>query len=93
MNFTNILQQSINHFHVVILVSTVILHIIFASGIAHDIGNLHRLNIKPVLLPGNAWVMATLIIGIWVVLSYWLMHHSSLARSATMIKESYEYHR
>jgi len=93
MDFINIPQQIINHFHVVILVITIILHIIFASGIARDIGNLYCLNIKPVLLPGNAWVMATLIIGIWVVLAYWLMHHSSMARSATMIKESHEYHR
>ena len=91
MDFANTLQHSISHFHVVLLIITVILHIIFASGVARDIGNLHRLNVKPVLLPGGAWVMATLIMGIWVVLAYWLMHHSILARSAMIVKEPHEY--
>ena len=63
-----------------IMLATVFLHILFAAGVAKDIGNMQKRNILPMILPGFAWVLTALITGILGVLAYWFVHHSSLAR-------------
>ena len=84
------LQPIMANIQLMIMIIAAILHILFASGVAKDIGNLQRMNIKPQFLSGSTWVMATLIGGVFVLLVYWLFHHSSLARSSGPLKE---YHR
>lgn len=79
-NLLGPLSQSLQGFNTVLFVLNVILHLLFASGVAKDIGNFHRKGIPTQFIPGMAWVLATLIGGIWVLAVYWLMHHSSLAR-------------
>jgi hypothetical protein len=59
---------------------TGILHILYAAGIAKDIGNLAKKSIQPFFLPGIGWVLAALLGGIFTLLVYWLMHHSSLSK-------------
>ncbi len=73
-------SQSITNIQLLILLLNVLLHIIFAAGTAHDINQLHRVGITPRFIPAFAWVLATLIGGIFVLALYWLMHHSTLAR-------------
>ncbi len=62
------------------LVLSAVLHLLYAVGIAKDIGNLSKKHIQPLFLPGIAWVFAALVGGIFTLLVYWLMHHSSLTR-------------
>lgn len=63
-----------------IMVMMVLLHIVCALAISRDLGHLAKRKILPQLLPSAGWVLAGLIVGIWAVLIYWLMHHSSLSR-------------
>jgi hypothetical protein len=76
---TNLLQstQGIDQ---ILLVLNAILHVIFASGVARDVGNFNRQHIPTQFISGMAWVLATLLGGVLVLAIYWLMHHSSLAR-------------
>lgn len=59
---------------------TAVLHILYAAGIAKDIGNLNKKHLQPFFLPGIGWVLAALLGGIFTVLAYWLIHHSTLAK-------------
>ena len=72
--------QTILSLQTILMLLTVLLHIIFASGIARDVGELHRKAIPTRFIPGYAWVLATLIGGILVLAVYWLIHHSTLGR-------------
>ncbi len=59
---------------------TVILHIICATAVAKDLGNMAKRSIAPQILPTAGWVLAALLGGIWATGIYWVMHHSSWAR-------------
>lgn len=72
--------DSIAHLQALILLLNALLHIVFATGVAKDISNLNKLDIPSRLIPGIAWVLATLIGGILVLVAYWAVHHSTLAR-------------
>jgi hypothetical protein len=76
-------SQSMSNITLVIFLINVVLHLIFAAGIAKDINNLIRLHVRPHFVPGFAWVLATLVGGVFVAAIYWVMHHSTLARRAT----------
>lgn len=76
----NGINITILQFHTLFVILTVLLHIICATAIASDIGQMHKRNIPSRLLPGSGWVLAGLLLGLWGLLAYWLMHHSSLAR-------------
>jgi phage shock protein PspC (stress-responsive transcriptional regulator) len=74
------LSQTIVHLNYVMTGLTALVHLLFAAGVAKDIGNMTKRNLFPQLVPGYVWVLASLLSGVWAVLIYWLMHHSSLAR-------------
>lgn len=80
MDFINALNLSVMQFHSIILLLTVILHILIATGIAKDIGSMRKRQLPPLFMPASAWVLAGLLAGIWGLMVYWLMHHSSIAR-------------
>ncbi|WP_119343410.1 hypothetical protein [Facilibium subflavum] len=65
---------------ILISVLSVIVHIVCALGVSKDLGNFHKRNIAPQLMPNFAWVLTVLVTGVWGFLIYWLMHHSSLSR-------------
>lgn len=67
-------------FGVMLAILVVILHIFLATGVAKDIAYLHEKGGKPLFASGTVWVMAVLILGLWALLIYWLIHHSNLAR-------------
>lgn len=75
------LTNSLGHISIVFGLLTLIVNLIFSAGVAKDVGNLHHRGIPTQLVPGFAWVIATLALGIWSALIYWLIHHSSLARN------------
>ena len=79
-NILNQFSGTINHIMFFILIINVLVHIIFAAGVARDVGHLHKVNINTQIAPGFAWVLGTLIGGIFIGVAYWVMHHSSLAR-------------
>jgi hypothetical protein len=59
---------------------TGLLHILYAAGIAKDLGNMAKRHMYPLFLPSLGWVLAGLLGGIFTVLIYWLMHHSNLSK-------------
>lgn len=78
--FINMLNMTVLQFHSIMMILIIILHIFIAAGVARDIGMMNKRQLPPLVLPGSVWVLAALITGIWGLLVYWLMHHSSLAR-------------
>lgn len=74
------LNMTMLQMHTVLIVLIVALHFICATAIAKDVGRLHKRMIPTQMMPGMAWILAGLLIGVWGLLIYWLMHHSSLAR-------------
>ncbi len=76
----NELSLTVVQLHTFVIIFTVVLHILCATGIARDIGQLHKRHIPTQLLAGSTWVLASLLTGLLGVIVYWLMHHSSLAR-------------
>lgn len=75
-------SSQIQTFFYLIMIINGILHFIFASAVARDAGNLHRLGQKPALVNAPTWAFATLIGGVFTATIYWLLHHSSLTRPA-----------
>ncbi len=79
-SFFSQFSGSISHIMMLILIVNILVHLIFAVGVAKDAGHFHKSNIPTQLVPGFAWVLATLIGGVFVGVAYWVMHHSTLAR-------------
>lgn len=79
-DYINSLNMSMMQFHSIILILVVLLHILIATGIARDIGSMAKRQIPPVMLSASAWVLAGLLTGVWGLLVYWVIHHSSLSR-------------
>lgn len=80
MDYINTLNMTVMQFHSIMIILLVLLHVCIAAGIARDIGAMQKRQIPPILLAGSIWVLAGLLTGIWGLLIYWLVHHSSLAR-------------
>ena len=76
--FSNQLQT----FFYLITIINGLLHFIFAAAVARDAGNLNRLRQKPVLVSPSVWAFATLLGGVIIAAIYWILHHSTLTRTA-----------
>ncbi len=63
-----------------LLIINVILHIIFASAVAKDAGNLVKGNRETTLVSGITWSFATLLGGVYIAIVYWVIHHAKFAR-------------
>ena len=57
-----------------------LLHIIFASAVAKDAGQMNKIHRTPYLVSGITWAFATLVGGVLIAICYWLIHYSTLAR-------------
>lgn len=75
--------NQIETFLYLIMLINGVLHLIFASAVARDSGNLARQGQKPVLVSGATWSFATLIGGVFVAAMYWILHYSTLTRPVT----------
>jgi|688.fasta_scaffold262219_2 hypothetical protein len=79
-DFLSSLGSIPQHLSLLWILLTGLLHLLYAAGIAKDIGNLEKRSIQPLFLPGIGWVLAALLGGIFTVLVYWLIHHSTLSK-------------
>ena len=76
-------QSYANHIASVQMLLTlinIVIHILFAGGVARDSGMLDKAGMKPALASGITWAFATLIGGVFVAAAYWFIHHSKFTR-------------
>lgn len=88
---TDIIQHyevQIQTFHYLILLINAILHVLFAGAVARDAGNLYQLGQRPALVSAATWAFATLISGVWAAAIYWFIHHSTLTRPSSALREN-----
>ncbi|MDO8954399.1 MAG: hypothetical protein Q7V63_06085 [Gammaproteobacteria bacterium] len=79
-DFINTLSPAMSSVHSLFFILIIVLHLIFASGVAKDIGLLTKRGLPTIIIPGYAWVLATLVGGIFTLAIYWLIHHSNFAK-------------
>ncbi len=83
--FNDLIQQlhgQIETFQYLLLLISLILHLLFAGGVARDAGHLYKLGQQPALVSAGTWAFATLIGGVITAAIYWFIHHSTLTRPA-----------
>ena len=76
----NFSSQIVSNFSFIVVILGILVHLILAAGVAKDVNNFSTQGIGTQLINGASWVMVVLITGIWGILVYWLIHHSTLGR-------------
>ncbi|MFN3234918.1 MAG: hypothetical protein ACE365_05860 [Gammaproteobacteria bacterium] len=61
--------------HLMVIIITAIIHVIFAGAVARDAGQLAKRGLRTHLVSSVTWAFATLIGGPLVAVGYWFMHH------------------
>lgn len=79
-NLTQSIMNEAQSINMMIVALTAIIHIVFASAVAKDAGQLHKRNQTTILVSGIVWAFATLVGGVFVAVGYWFVHYSSLMR-------------
>ena len=64
----------------IITIFMILIHIFCGLAIAKDIPRVLQRRITTVLLPKNIWILVGLVIGIWGLFIYWIMHHTNISR-------------
>jgi hypothetical protein len=88
---TEIVKQygiQIQTFNYLLILINAILHVLFAGAVARDGGNLYHLGQRPALVSAGTWAFATLLGGVITAAIYWFIHHSTLTRPNSFLKEN-----
>jgi hypothetical protein len=80
--------QQFQHLQWVLLFINAGVHVLFAGAVAKDAGLMAQLGRKTVLVSGYVWSFATLLGGIFVAVTYWIIHHSTLTNITSNIKRN-----
>jgi len=75
MNFFTEVINQLPSIHLMIVVISAIVHILFSGAVAKDAGELIKRGLKTHLVSGVTWAFATLIGGPLVAIGYWFIHH------------------
>lgn len=57
-----------------------VVHIAFAIGVLNDGLRLRRRRSNTFLVSPGTWALATLLLGVFCAVGYWIVHHSTLRR-------------
>ncbi len=83
MNFYMYLVQYVSSSHSMIqIVGGFIVQVFFALAVLSDACKIQDQGKKMVFVSGKIWAFGTLCGGVFIVLAYWIIHHSTL-RSAS----------
>lgn len=80
MDINTISATLINNSLPIITAFSVLIHIFCGLAIAKDIARVLERRITTVLLPKNIWILVGLVFGVWGLLIYWLIHHSTITK-------------
>ncbi|ASG67614.1 hypothetical protein CDV26_03690 [Francisella halioticida] len=80
MDINTISSTLIHNSLPIIVAFNVLIHIFCGLGIAKDIPKILNKRLTTILLPKNIWILVGLVFGIWGLLIYWLLHHSTISR-------------
>jgi len=80
MNFNLSTMENLFFLWAFFIVATAVVHIIFAIGVLKDGQRIHGAGNETVLVPFWVWALATLLGGVFVAVTYWAVHHSTLSR-------------
>lgn len=86
-DFLQSYSMQIQNFQFFLLLINIILHLLFAGAVAKDAGSLSQLGQKPALVSAATWAFATLLGGVITAAIYWFIHHSTLTRPTTNLRE------
>lgn len=64
----------------VVIVATFVLNLLFAVGVNEDAYKLRDEGSMTQIVSQPTWVLATLVVGVFVAALYWLIHRSTLSR-------------
>jgi hypothetical protein len=64
-----------------IMILSAVLNVLFAGAVAKDAGQLQEEGMSTILVSGLIWAFATLVGGVFVAATYWVLHHSKLTRN------------
>lgn len=78
--FNDSITALYTHIGLLFYVLIVIVHLVSALAVSKDLGHFAKHNITPQMMPNFAWILSVLVMGIWGLFIYWIMHHSSLSR-------------
>ncbi|MEI6560590.1 MAG: hypothetical protein WCO68_00720 [Verrucomicrobiota bacterium] len=82
MNFYMYLVQYLSASHSLIqIVGGFIVQIFFALAVLADAVKIQDQGHKMVFVSGKIWALGTLCGGVFIVLAYWIIHHSTLRSS------------
>ena len=69
-------------------IATALVHIAFAVAVYFDARLLMDSDkLRPVMVPGEVWAIATLLGGVFAAVGYWIIHRSSIAKLDPMTSE------